>query len=353
MNLQSFKQNFKDGVCSVLEHTGAYRLTEQLYSGIGQILVFHRVCPLDTIKRNPVCAGLQVTPEYLEKALNFFISRDYEFISLDRLVCILRAGEAGKKFVAVTFDDGYADNLTYAYPIFKKYNIPFAIYVTTNFVDRKAVLWWFLLAELALAKDYVTFKIENKVFRFNCFSESEKRNFVLKIYSIILDSSEKNCMDNIKSIFGSYYNDLYEKTDKLMLKWEQINQLSADPLVTIGAHTVNHYALSKLSGQAAKYEILESKKIIEFHIKKEVRHLSYPFGGRAAAGKREFAMARECAFETAATNNIANVFFAHRDHLESLPRIEIGEDVDSQRLKFLMSGFVHCVHNRFKRLVTV
>ena len=98
-------------------------LCKPLYAGIGSILMFHRVLP-------PVQASLnanrylQISPTTLENVICYLKSLNYEFLSLDELAeCIQGEKIVRRRFVAFTFDDGYYDNLEYAYPIFKKYQI--------------------------------------------------------------------------------------------------------------------------------------------------------------------------------------------------------------------------------------
>lgn len=352
MDNQPLRRKFKKNILSALEFTRSYIIARPFYSGIGHILVFHRVCPEREINRDLGYAGLSITPEYLESIINFFSIRGYEFISLDKLFYILSSRKIDKKFVAFTFDDGYADNFIHAYPVFRKYNIPFAIYVTTGFPDRTAILWWYLLDELILGKDHIVFEIKNRKFEFDCFTREQKKSSLLKISSLIMRSNEDDYLHKIERILGVHNIDIYSKTEQLALSWEQISQLCTDPIVTIGAHTVNHYMLSKLFEAAARREIYESKKIIELHINREVRHFSYPFGSRGQAGKREFEIAKKCGFKTATTTRNANIFFGHRHHLECLPRVDIGTDAKERELIFLINGLTHCINNSLKTVVT-
>ena len=80
----------------------------------------------------------------------YFKKLDYEIISLDQLYERLLHNSIEKPFVCFTFDDGYVDNYEIAYPVLKKHNIPFAIYVTTSFPDNTAILWWYILEDLVL-----------------------------------------------------------------------------------------------------------------------------------------------------------------------------------------------------------
>lgn len=346
--------NIRDGLLMpVLEHSKAYMLTAPFYSGAGHILLFHRVCPEEKRKRISWGKALEVTPEYLEMVLRFFMDRGYEIISMDGLREILRGKRSGKRFVAFTFDDGYADNFTYAYPVFKKYDAPFAIYVTTGFPDRQAVPWWYLLENMLLDNDHIRIDTGDRRTDFDCRGSGEKEKLFQKISSLIMSGYGDTQLAWIKKLFGMTESDILGMAGDLMLSWEEIRELSADPLVTLGAHTVHHFVLSALPEAMVMNEINESRKRLESNIKRKIGHLSYPFGYRGQADIRECRIAAEYGFQTAATTRPGNVFFEHENHLSCLPRITMGERLGLRRLKFLASGLTHCINNRLRRVVTV
>ncbi len=328
-------------------------ITRPLFGGIGYILVLHRVCPPVPEPRIKDNAGMEMTPKKLEAVIQFFKDRDYEFISLDQLVERLSNRKNKRKFVVFTFDDGYADNYLHAYPVFKKHRVPFTIYVTTSFPDREAILWWYLLEDLLLEKNRIVIKTGTGEREFNCTGVNEKEETFRDIRSIIMNTSTNNYIETVTAIFEPHGIDVYRKTSELTLSWEQIALLSRDPLVTIGAHTVNHYTLSKLSPAEVKNEILQSKHRLENHLGKEVHHFAYPYGGKAEAGKREFDLVKECRFKTAVTARFAGIFPAHHQHLECLPRIFVPGEADDHFLKQVVNGTLTGMANRFKRVVTI
>ena len=261
-----------------------------------------------------------------------------------------------KKFVIFTFDDGYVDNLTYAYPVFKKYNAPFTVYITTNFPDRRMVLWWYLLEDIIAENERICIELAGKPFKFNCSTTDEKEAVFYMVCSLIKADCKSGYPEQFKKIFAPYMVDTYKKTDELMLSWKEIERLSRDPLVTIGAHGISHSVLSKLLEPAAKYEIIESKKRIESHIKREVKHFAYPFGTRKEIGEREFKIVKECGFKTSTTTRQGNIYFAHRDHMECLPRAIISGEREGKKIGYLnlwIDGTVGCVRNGFKRITTL
>jgi peptidoglycan/xylan/chitin deacetylase (PgdA/CDA1 family) len=327
-------------------------LTKPIYGGVGHILMYHRVTP-DLPNRVPGQAALEVTPQQFENTIEYFIQRNYEFISIEELQDRLENRRAHKsKFVLITFDDGYLDNLLYAYPILEKHQIHFTIYITTNFPDRTAIIWWYLLDELILSHDHLTFELAENTLELNCSSPENKKNASLQLRRIIKYSRLDTYLPNIKRIFAPYGIDLQAKTEELALSWEQIRQLSQDPLVTIGSHSMNHYILKNLPVETVRREIQFSKQLIENHIGVPVKHFAYPYGERNEAGEREFQLVKECGFETAVTTRFANIFPAHKHYMESLPRYDMPSIGDFDRLTLAINGYTPCRRYRFRRVIT-
>jgi len=87
------------------------------------------------------------------------------------------------------------------------------------------------------------------------------------------------------------------------LSWEQIVELSVDPLCTIGAHTVSHASLPVLSDEMLEIELSNGRRKIEDRIKKPVTHFAYPYGNYDS---RVVNLVRE-QFSTAVTVNWGEV----------------------------------------------
>ena len=135
------------------------------------------------------------------------------------------------------------------------------------------------------------------------------------------------------------------------MDWRELAQLAADPLVTIGAHTVNHPMLAKLPADAARAEMDLSRSVIEAALSRRPQHLAYPFGDATTAGPREFAAAAALGFKTAVTTQPGVIFAAHRDRLTALPRISLnGEYQQLRYVRVLLSGAATAMWNGFRGL---
>jgi peptidoglycan/xylan/chitin deacetylase (PgdA/CDA1 family) len=323
------------------------KLFRPFYQGQGHILMYHRIQPESNITRIHNHLSLEVTQDQLREAIKYFQKRNYDFLSLDQLPERLSKKDYKKRFVVFTFDDGYVDNLTHALPVFKEFNVPFTVYITTDFPDGKAVLWWYLLEELLLQKDEVSFEHNNETINYQCKSLKEKEFIFYKLRAIF----NKINLDEIIKFFEKYNINIYSKTKELALSWNQVIELSKEELVSIGAHTVTHPALNKLSLEEAKDEILNSKSLLENKTGIPIEHFSYPFGSKHEVGDREFQLVKELGFKTSTTTRLANIFSEHSEHLEALPRLTINSIMNKYVLDLLSSGMFPALRNKLKKII--
>ena len=356
MNSKTLKRAVIKTLWPLLYHTKIHFISRLIYSGIGSILMFHRVCPADERIRIQGNSGMEVTPNYLESLIQYLIRLKYEIISLENVHERLRTGRRGGKFIAFTFDDGYSDNFIHAYPILKKYNIPFTIYVATNYPDGQLTPWWYPLEELILKNECLEFKEDGENQKFNCKSLPEKEITFHRLRTLLMGGANADLLSRVQKFFNFYNVDLFEATKGYMLSWEQIKTLNKEKLVTFGAHTVNHLALNRLSEKDATDEILKSKRRLESELKDKVDHFSYPFGSSQEVNEREFSIARQCGFKTSTTARWGNIFKKHKNHQECLPRIHVSEKRDLYDINLIslsINGIIPCMVNKFKRVVTI
>jgi peptidoglycan/xylan/chitin deacetylase (PgdA/CDA1 family) len=333
----------------VLYYSGIHLLTKPWFEGMGQILMFHRVVPSSNTLRIHNHESLEVSPEYLENLISFFKEREYQFLSLDEVVSLKQPSKIKKKFVAFTFDDGYIDNLTVAYPILKKYAVPFTIYVATNMPDGTALVWWYLLEDLIAQNDSVEFRVNGKNHSYRTDTLKNKEISFNEIRSYLATANAKDLRVMVENLFYDRQEVIAAKTKELSLTWDQIKELSNDPLVTIGAHTVNHLPLDSLTFEESKFEILQSKKIIESHLAKEVKHFCYPIG---SYGKKEVEIMQSSGYTSATTTKMANIFSQNLDHPFSLPRIMVNSLTTNHILTLQVNGMLPALRNKFTRVVT-
>src|SRR5687767_10147673 len=156
-----------------LYFSGAHVLLRPWLGGVGAIMTLHHVRPprLDWFQPNRL---LEVNPAFFERVIRRLRRSGVDLISLDEMHRRMIERSFRKRFVCITFDDGYRDNANFAYPILKKYEVPFAIYVATGFTDRVGEMWWLALETVIARNNLVGLRLDGEDRLFNCRTPEEK-----------------------------------------------------------------------------------------------------------------------------------------------------------------------------------
>jgi peptidoglycan/xylan/chitin deacetylase (PgdA/CDA1 family) len=331
--------------------TGAYAALRGVLGGVGAILTLHHVRPPRPGAFQPNRL-LEVTPSFLEDVIANLRRAEIEIVALDEMHRRLTTRQFARRFVCLTFDDGYRDNAAWAYPILRQHQVPFAVYVPTSFPEGRGELWWLALERVIAAHERVAVMMDGNERRFDCRTPAEKSETFDTIYWWLRGrGTEEDLRAAVNDLAARYGVDAAAPCRELCMTWDELKALAADPLVTIGAHTVNHVMLTKTSEAAARREMEMSAAAIEQRLGVRPAHFSYPVGDPTSAGPREFRLARECGFKTAVTTRPGVLFPEHGEHLTALPRISLNGEY--QRLRYLdvlMSGAATALWNGFKRV---
>ena len=347
--MNRFRMNIIKGGLTALTATGAPYLLSGLTRGRGVIFTLHHVLHEsdDAFQPNRI---LEVTPDFLERAVGRIRKAGYEIIPITEVAERLRQPD-GKRFAVLTFDDGYRDNLENAYPILKALDCPFTIYVATSMPDGTAELWWRVLETVIANRNQFEVKFDGFPAGFNTETPEEKYKAYETIYWWLRKQTQDHQRAFIREMAARYEVDMGAMTRRLAMGWDEISVLAQDSLVTIGAHTVNHYALAAIAEDRAEAEIANSAEILESYLPARPRHFAYPYGDKGSAALREFALARDCGFETGVTTRPGVLFGAHANHLHALPRISLnGEFQAMHYLDTFLSGIPSLVFNKGRRL---
>ena len=348
--MAGLRQKIIRGGLESLYFTGAHVALRPFVGGVGAILTLHHVRPPrpDRFQPNRL---LEVTPRFLTRVVDYLRRAELDLVSLDEMHRRLRERDFAKRFVCLTFDDGYRDTLQYAYPILKAAGVPFAVYVATSFPDRLGELWWLVLEAVIARNSRVALQIDGRNRAFDCGTVEDKRALYEELYWWLRSRpTEAEMRAIVHNLAACYHVDIAAFCQDLCMGWPELAQLAADPLVTIGAHTVTHPMLAKLPADAVRSEMDMSRSVIEAALMKRPEHLAYPVGDPTSAGAREFKIAAELGFKTAVTTRPGVLFAGHSEHLTALPRISLNGEY--QRLRYvrvLLSGSATAMWNGFRR----
>jgi len=302
----------------------AWRHAAHALASWSVIFTMHRVGARDPLRLAPN-ENMKVSPVFLRRFIDAARSSGWTFVSLDQLYGSLSSGARQQRQIALTFDDGYRDNLDQAYPLLKAMKVPFCVYVTTDLVDGSLQPWWLALEDLLIAAKELPDPWGGRI---DCQTEGEKISAFMRLRSSFMahDHREREeIFDWLAQRLGKIGSP--EASNRAMLSWDEVRQLAADPSVTIGAHCLTHPVLSALSRDESAREIKESKGRLEDELGLAVNHFAYPFGGEEDAGEREFELACSVGFKTAVTTRYG-VIQKPPTNFHALPRIMLAETTD-------------------------
>lgn len=337
---------------SALHYSGADRLAAPFTRGDGVIFMLHQVMPGARREFDPN-GILKVTPEFLDGVIRQVRDSGFEIVALDDVKARLHGGAASRKpFAVFTLDDGYKDNRDFAYPVFKRHNAPFTIYVPTAYADGHGELWWLALEDALRRLSHVEVERDGVVQSYSLATDAEKSSAFHDIYWWLRKIPEDRARAVVRELAAKAGFDVAALCRELVMSWDEIRSLAEDPLVTIAAHTTNHFALAKLRPEEARREIADSVARVVKELGKPVRHFSYPYGDDGSAGEREFEIARDLGIETAVTTRKGLLRAAHADAMTALPRLSLNGDYqDARYVKVLLSGLPFALRDGVKAIL--
>ncbi len=284
---------------------------------LGVVLMLHRVAEYDKSRLVPN-EDLKVSPAFLQKTIDKYRKAGFAFLSLDEVYdIIIGKNKIDKPFVAFTLDDGYLDNYTTAYPIFKRNHIPFCIFVATDFPDRKAILWWITIEDLILSNEKIELSDGST---YICKTYQQKWDTFRLIREKILKLDKGRLLISLQELFSSYNIDWLEPIQEMGMTWDNIKELGKEPLCTIGGHTMSHPPFIPLTLDEIKVEIDGGIEKLKSVIDYDIHHFAYPYGSINEDGEREYEFLKSFNFKTVFVSFGGVITKDDNNNLTHLPR---------------------------------
>jgi peptidoglycan/xylan/chitin deacetylase (PgdA/CDA1 family) len=235
------------------------------------------------------------------------IRRYYTPISMDEIAETFQTGRPlPPNALAITIDDGYHDFLTYAHPVFQKFDIPVVVFLVTDFIDGKLWLWWDSVAQALARTTRPTLTLSSRggsPLQLQITSPTERAAAHDEICEAMTDLSNQDRADVFARLVETLEVDLPPQPppEYAPLSWDEIRTLAAQG-VGFGAHTRTHAILSLVSdAEELRDEIVSSKLRIETEIARAVTHFCYPNGRREDVGDHAVEIVTRSGFHTAVT----------------------------------------------------
>lgn len=181
---------------------------------------------------------------------------------------------------AITFDDGFENNLSVAAPILQRASVPATFYVTTGFIESNGRSWIDRIEAAVEASPVAVVDLPSLPLRMVCRELAEKRALLDRIRSIVKSRPDLDPYGVAADVEAQLDSRELKPDGELdaKLTWTGLRTLHKDPLFTIGGHGHTHKVLSFLSPQELRDEITHSLDILERELSEPLRHYSYPEG---------------------------------------------------------------------------
>jgi len=283
------------------------------------ILTYHRIAE---VRSDPW--ALCVRPQYFAEQLEV-LRRDYHPLSLQQLTTVMRGGDIPRRAVVVTFDDGYANNLSHAKPLLERYEIPATVFLTAGAVGHEREFWDDELDRLLLQPgtlpEALHLSLSGRSFywqlgeaahyreeasqrhhRWRAWEEetpTARHVLYRSLYQLLLPLPDEERCQTLNDLRAWAGAEPVSRSTHRFLSREEVAALAQGGLIEIGSHTMTHPVLSECSAAAQRGEIEQSKARLEEALGHPVTSFAYPYGKPSHYTAETVAIVREAGFDCA------------------------------------------------------
>lgn len=295
---------------------------------------YHRIGNKESTQFDPNV--FSCTEEMFYDHITFF-KQNFDVVSVNELNDLIDTEKVNQgRYTLLTFDDGYIDNYTAAYPILKQANCPATMFIATDFIDKQILPWWDEAAWLiknnddsvfsglgwGLPKNIYSLTTQNKVKHLLRSIKDNKTLSLEEKFAILRDKAQKNYKPE-------------DSTEPLFMTWDMLREMSNNN-IDIGSQTCSHPILSHLSENEQHYEVVQSKIKLEQEIGKEITAFAYPVGGIEAFTKVTQKIVKESGYNFA-LSFIPNINLEPTKNRYSLNRFSIDNECSTGNIKSYIS----------------
>lgn len=265
----------------LLEHTGIIqRKTARLGQKGHVILMYHRVLkPEDAV--NCCQSGVYTHTATFESHLKYLGTR-FAVVSLHDLYLGRLSNPAPSKPVCIlTFDDGWKDFYTDAYPLLKRYRVPATVFLPTDYIGTDHQFWTdrlaFFLGHLSNAeRKFARDSLSGSILAL----KGPQNSRLEKAISILKKSNIRVIEDTISEIAQHYSTLEAPPAGRHFLNWDEVREMKSSGLVSFGSHTAGHEILTNLNAAEVMDELEKSKQklLSEGAVGTDFIPFSYPNG---------------------------------------------------------------------------
>ena len=332
----------------------AGRLVKQELNPRALILMYHRIAE-EQFDPWRLC----VTPDNFRQQLEVLRSSGLHVMHLRELASSLAAGEIPGRSVAITFDDGYRDNLDNGRPLLDRYGIPATFFIASGYIGSDGEFWWDAMDrvllepgelppsfDLQMGRERRSWQLgrdavwtEEEAMRHRGWKpysppQTLRQRLYIELRELLLRVSPSERAKAIGDLLAWGGNPATARPKRRILDENGLRRLAANDLVEIGGHSVSHPALALMSPADQDHELRTSKHQLERIVGREVVAFAYPLGSYNADTER---LARQAGYALACCSKHRPV--KRGVDLYQLPRIG-ARNVPGVEFKAVLDNYV-------------
>lgn len=289
-------RRLKRALLTALTAPGVRRALRPFRAGNGTIFVLHRLT-------DPNTGAVGHNSEDLRRTLAFLRRRGYELVALSEMFRRLReSGPQDDLGIAFTLDDGYAEQVRVAGPIFAEFDCPATVYVTTGFLDQTMWMWWdrieFIVNACRENRINTTIDRAARTYDFTgggAIARAEAVEDFVKQCKLVSEAERHAAIARLAEAAGVAVPEIPPPRYAPMT-WQELRSWEGRGM-TFGPHTVTHPILSRTGDEQCRNEISGSWQRLVAEARQPVPIFCYPNGNREDFGPREMALIRAAGLE--------------------------------------------------------
>jgi len=301
------------------------------------LLMYHRVLPDSDPRFVLEEPGMLLQPDTLERHIQE-LRREFELVSLREWVEHREQGrQLPPKACALTFDDGWADNYEYAFPVLRALSAPATVFAVAAKIGTDFKFWPNIVGTLLGSGQQAALAAHPLLSdSLTGTGGNADQVQIAQVISRLKVHSDLQLHAALEQIEWRKY--LAPRASSDLMDWQQMREMRASGLVEIGSHTCTHSRLTRLTSQAElQHEIVESKHILESRLGSPIDLFCFPDGDYNA---QALSLVREHYRASVTTRRGINS--AAQVDLHQLRRIAMHDEMTSTRtrLRARLSGWI-------------
>jgi peptidoglycan/xylan/chitin deacetylase (PgdA/CDA1 family) len=307
--------------------SGVTRVAGRLNGKGVAIAMYHSV--MDEPQRQAYTLGGIIHSSAVFRRQMEIIAGDYDPVTLNDVLLFVRGEkELPAHAVAVTFDDGYADNYEVALPILERVGVPATFYVTVDCIETARLPWPSRLRYAFFTTNALSWNETDKTI-WTLRNMDERDRAFLRACDVCAQLAGARLEQFVAKAEDELHAGPPESMERLMMSWDQVRALVQEGYI-VGSHTMTHPNMAYIGDDEARTELADSKCRLEEALKTPVLHFSYPCPALSPHwSERTVEISKEVGYETAVTTDGGMV--RKKDNPLCLRRIRPSKEVEGLR----------------------